>query len=272
MLVLMYVDPKFMDLYILHAQGTSAPRLESKEEGEVYVPPKQVELVDIPLKLSEPVRTTTVAPSSRVPEPEPAKKSSVSQEGVVKIIGDLPSRELPLALARYVSTCIPDAFSSTSSSAPLPLSRHFLTHAQDVSCAALFRINVFQRGRMHVCREHSNMHGDALCNSNCYATVKQAMYAPMQLHRQSAVKHPRRPRSCPSASQVRLVHCSFFAWAAQHFLSLDRADTSSMLLSRTLSNPVADDRGSGLSCAPLYILGHAHALLKTSLVVSLTHT
>lgn len=81
-------------------QSAPAPKSEGKEEGEVYVPPKQVELVDIPLKLSEPVRSTTVAPPSRVPEPEPAKKASVAQEGVVKITGgDLPARKhlLPLS-------------------------------------------------------------------------------------------------------------------------------------------------------------------------------
>ncbi|KAK9915466.1 hypothetical protein WJX75_009590 [Coccomyxa subellipsoidea] len=73
-------------------RSAPAPKSEGKEEGEVYVLPKQVELVDIPLKLSEPVRSTIVAPPSRVPEPEPAKKASVAQEGVVKITGgDLPA-------------------------------------------------------------------------------------------------------------------------------------------------------------------------------------
>lgn len=78
---------------------SAAPKLEAKGEEEVFVPPKPVELKDIPLKLEAPPRSTTFEPPSRVPAPEPAVKSPVSQEGVVKIIGgDVPSRESPSCL------------------------------------------------------------------------------------------------------------------------------------------------------------------------------
>ncbi len=84
----------------MHEQSAPAARSEAKEEGEVYVPPKQVEPVDRPLKLSAPVRTTTVEPSARVPEPEPAKKATVSEEAVVRITGgDLPARKCTFNLA-----------------------------------------------------------------------------------------------------------------------------------------------------------------------------
>ncbi|BDA43068.1 hypothetical protein COCOBI_04-0780 [Coccomyxa sp. Obi] len=73
-------------------KSAPAPKGEAKEEGEVYVPPKEVELVDTPLKLSAPVRSTTIAPLPRVPEPEPAKKAAVSEEAIVRITGgDLPA-------------------------------------------------------------------------------------------------------------------------------------------------------------------------------------
>lgn len=84
---------KFVTL-VVHEQSAPAARSEAKEEGEVYVPPKEVELVDRPLKLSAPVRTTTVVPPPRVPEPEPAKKAAVSEEAIVRITGgDLPARK-----------------------------------------------------------------------------------------------------------------------------------------------------------------------------------
>lgn len=88
---------------VVHEQSAPAARLEAKEEGEVYVPPKEVELVDRPLKLSAPVRTTTIVPLPRVPEPEPAKKAtvSVSEEAVVRITGgDLPARKSLLSVLK----------------------------------------------------------------------------------------------------------------------------------------------------------------------------
>ena len=54
----------------------------------------QAKVVDRPLQLREPVRSSTIMENPRVPPPDPAKPAPVSNEGVVRIVGgEVPARE-----------------------------------------------------------------------------------------------------------------------------------------------------------------------------------